>query len=59
MAICCSLAMTLPISTPPNAIACATGLVKTKDMVKVGVAVGIVGALVGFLMIKLFPMVPA
>jgi sodium-dependent dicarboxylate transporter 2/3/5 len=38
-----SIAMVLPISTPPNAIAMATGIIETKDMAKVGVVVGVVG----------------
>ena len=38
-----SLAMVLPISTPPNAIAISTGMVETKDMAKAGVLIGIVG----------------
>lgn len=40
-----SLAMLLPISTPPNAIAMATGMVKTGEMVKSGAVIGIVGIL--------------
>ena len=55
MAICCSLAMTLPISTPPNAIACSTGIVQTRDMVKVGLIIGIAGAVLGFFWLKIFP----
>jgi solute carrier family 13 (sodium-dependent dicarboxylate transporter), member 2/3/5 len=39
----CNMAMLLPISTPPNAIAMSTGYVKTKDMVKVGMLVGVAG----------------
>lgn len=40
-----SIAMVLPISTPPNAIAMATGIIETKDMAKVGVIVGVAGLL--------------
>lgn len=40
-----SIAMVLPISTPPNAIAMATGIIETKDMAKVGIVVGLVGLL--------------
>jgi sodium-dependent dicarboxylate transporter 2/3/5 len=43
VAIGASLAMALPISTPPNAIAHATGTVTTGDMAKVGLVVGAVG----------------
>ncbi|MEZ4824802.1 MAG: DASS family sodium-coupled anion symporter [Bacteroidia bacterium] len=50
-----SLAMSLPISTPPNALAHSTGLVQTKDLAKVGVLIGIVGfALVGLTMFVLY-----
>lgn len=38
-----SIAMVLPISTPPNAIAMATGIIETKDMAKVGIVVGLAG----------------
>jgi sodium-dependent dicarboxylate transporter 2/3/5 len=38
-----SFAMVLPISTPPNAIAMATGVVKTSDMAKSGLLVGLIG----------------
>lgn len=41
----CNMAMLLPISTPPNAIAMSTGFIKTPDMVKVGFVIGIVGIL--------------
>ncbi len=43
IAVGASLAMALPISTPPNAIAYSSGLVKTRDMATVGILVGIVG----------------
>lgn len=35
-----SLAMALPISTPPNAVAMSTGAVKTRDMAIIGILVG-------------------
>lgn len=38
-----SMAMVLPISTPPNAIAMSTGMVKTPDMAKTGVVIGFAG----------------
>lgn len=38
-----SMAMVLPISTPPNAIAMATGMVKTAEMAKTGLIIGVVG----------------
>jgi len=56
VAVCASLAMLLPISTPPNAIAASTGLVETKDMTKVGIIIGVVGLVLGFFWVtKLFP----
>ena len=55
VAICCSLAMTLPISTPPNAIAASTGMIKTSQMVKVGLILGIVGGVLGYVLLRVFP----
>ncbi|MDD5819090.1 MAG: SLC13 family permease [Bacteroidales bacterium] len=56
IAVCASLAMLFPISTPPNAIASSTGLIKTKDMTKVGLIVGIIGFVLGyFLLTYIFP----
>lgn len=48
-----SLGMSLPISTPPNALAHATGMVNSHDMAKVGVIVGIGGLLLAFVMLWL------
>ena len=48
VAMCASLAMCLPISTPSNAMASSTGLVKTHDMAKVGIIIGITGIVLGF-----------
>lgn len=45
VALACSLGMALPISTPPNAIAYATGEVPVKYMAQVGVLVGLFGTL--------------
>jgi solute carrier family 13 (sodium-dependent dicarboxylate transporter), member 2/3/5 len=44
VAIGCSLAMALPISTPPNAIAYATGEVPTSALATTGLVIGAVGA---------------
>ena len=56
IAVCASIAMLFPISTPPNAIAASTGLVETKDMAKVGIIIGAVGFVLGFFWLtKLFP----
>jgi sodium-dependent dicarboxylate transporter 2/3/5 len=48
VAVSSSLAMSLPISTPPNALAYAKGFIKTGDMAKVGVFVGIFGLIVAY-----------
>lgn len=45
IALACSLAMALPISTPPNAIAYATGEVDTKQMATSGLVIGGLGAI--------------
>ncbi len=56
IAICASIAMCFPISTPPNAIASSTGLVDTKDMTKVGIIIGVIGFVLGFFWLtKIFP----
>ena len=56
VAVCASLAMCLPISTPPNAIAASTGLVETKEMLKVGLLIGMIGLVLGFFWVtKFFP----
>ena len=46
LALACSLGMSLPISTPPNAIAYATGEVSTADMARVGIVIGAAGTTV-------------
>ena len=56
IAVCASIAMLLPISTPPNAIAASTGLVQTKDMSKIGIIIGAIGFVLGyFLLTAIFP----
>ncbi len=56
IAVCASIAMLFPISTPPNAIASSTGLVETKDMTKVGIVIGVVGFILGyFWLTAIFP----
>ena len=50
-----SFAMLLPISTPPNAIACSTGLIKTNDMAKVGLIIGLVGVALSYAVLLIFP----
>ncbi len=51
VAIGSSLAMILPISTPPNALAHATGMIQQKDMEKVGVIMGVIGLILGYTML--------
>ncbi len=51
VAICSSLAMVLPISTPPNALADATGFIKQKYMVTTGLIMGFVGLVLGYLVL--------
>lgn len=50
-----SFAMLFPISTPPNAIASSTGLIKTHDMTLVGIIVGIIGLIFSYTVLLLFP----
>ena len=49
--IAASSAMCLPISTPPNAIAFSTGLVRQNEMLKVGLTMGLVTMLLGYAML--------
>ena len=51
VAICASLAMCLPVSTPPNALAHSTGMITTKQMATVGVVLGVIGMVLGYLML--------
>ncbi|MGH0163474.1 UNVERIFIED_CONTAM: hypothetical protein FKN15_050066 [Acipenser sinensis] len=44
--VSCSYAFMLPVSTPPNAIAFASGHLVVKDMVRTGVVMNIIGVLV-------------
>ncbi|MCD8281644.1 MAG: SLC13 family permease [Prevotella sp.] len=48
IALCASFAMALPISTPPNAIAYSTGLVRTGQMARMGIIVGIISMILGY-----------
>ena len=48
VAIAASSAMILPISTPPNALAYATGYVQQKDMSRMGFIMGVISMLLGF-----------
>ena len=51
VAMCASLAMCLPISTPPNALAHSTGIINTRQMAIVGLIVGVVGIVLGYIML--------
>ena len=51
IAICASVAMCLPVSTPPNALAASTGMITTKQMATVGIIIGVVGFVLGYLML--------
>ena len=53
VAICSSVAMVLPISTPPNALADATGFIQQKYMVRTGLIMGGVGLLLGYVVLIL------
>ena len=56
VATCASIAMVLPISTPPNAIASSTGMVQTRDMAQVGIIIGVIGFVLGYLWLTvIFP----
>lgn len=49
VAIAASSAMVLPISTPPNALAYGTNLVKQNEMAKIGLIVGIISMVLGYI----------
>ena len=51
IAISASLAMCLPVSTPPNALAHSTGMITTRQMATVGIIIGVVGFVLGYLML--------
>ncbi len=54
VAVAASCAMSLPISTPPNAIAYSTGLIQQSDMVKAGLSVGIISMVIGYTTLIVF-----
>ena len=51
IALSASLAMVLPISTPPNALAHATGMIEQKQMMRVGIIMGVVSMIIGYIML--------
>lgn len=54
IAVAASAAMCLPISTPPNAIAYSTGLIKQNDMAKTGLITGLITLVLGFSVLIVF-----
>ena len=46
IALNCSTAMALPVSTPPNAIAFGSGMLETKDMLKPGLVITVIALIV-------------
>jgi len=45
VALAASMAMALPISTPPNAIAYAKGILSSKDFAKAGIIIGVIAVI--------------
>ncbi|MBK9138347.1 MAG: DASS family sodium-coupled anion symporter [Verrucomicrobia bacterium] len=54
VAVASSYGMTLPISTPPNAIAMGSGVIQTQHLVKAGGLIGIVGMALVLVMTRFF-----
>ncbi len=54
VAVAASCAMSLPISTPPNAIAYSTGLIQQTDMVKAGLSIGLISMVIGYSVLMVF-----
>lgn len=54
IAVASSYGMTLPISTPPNAIAMGTGVLETRHLVKAGSIIGVVGMGLVFLFARYY-----
>jgi sodium-dependent dicarboxylate transporter 2/3/5 len=52
VSICASIAMILPVSTPPNAIAYGSGLINIKNMVKYGSVIAVISAVLIVFFIK-------
>ena len=51
VAIAASVAMCLPVSTPPTALAHSTGMITTRQMTTVGIIMGVIGLTLGYLML--------
>lgn len=52
-----SLGMALPISTPPNALAHASGEIQTKDMARIGTIMGFIGLGLVFLTLAIISLI--
>lgn len=52
-----SMGMALPISTPPNALAHATGLIQSNQMTKTGILIGVIGLAMIYIMLFVLKMV--
>jgi len=50
--LACSFGFMLPISTPPNALAYGTGLVRLTTMVRSGIILDIAGAMTIWVMVR-------
>ncbi len=55
-AFACSMAMALPVSTPPNALAFASGMLKGNELMKAGIIVSIFGLLASFVAVWILRM---
>jgi sodium-dependent dicarboxylate transporter 2/3/5 len=51
-ALACSFGMLLPVSTPPNAIAFSTGQIKSMEMARIGILLGLSALIVLLLVVK-------
>lgn len=49
----CSLAMALPVSTPPNAMAYATGLLANRQLLQIGALISGIGLVASYLLAML------
>lgn len=54
LALSASFAMSLPISTPPNAIAYSKGFIKQSEMALVGIFVGVISLIIGYVVLFKF-----
>ena len=50
----CSLAMALPVSTLPNSMACATGLLLNRQLLQIGALIIGIGLVASYLLAMLF-----